>query len=234
MKAVPSILGTLVLMAVVAACATSPAAPTAPATAATAGRPAATATVASSPTVPTPGGVGGTPVASPVAPLPPVVMPTAAPSASPTAAATPTASGSSTATPATPRATASAAAPATARITTAGGKQVVVRTEVADTSESRSVGLSRRPSLPEDAGMLFVFPGEDQAAFWMKDTLIPLSIAFIASDGRILEIQDMEPLSEALHRPAQRYRYALEVNQGFFKKNEVNAGDRVEFQLGGR
>ena len=80
--------------------------------------------------------------------------------------------------------------------------------------------------------MLFVFSSDQQAAFWMKDTFIPLSIAFIAADGRILEIQDMQPLSTDLHRPPSAYRYALEVNQGFLKS--VKAGDRVEFQLGGR
>ena len=95
------------------------------------------------------------------------------------------------------------------------------------------MGLSKRESMPEQAGMLFVFPTDQQGAFWMKDTLIPLSIAFISADGRILEIQDMQPLSEELHIPASPYRYALEVNQGFFGKNEVNAGDTAEFVLGG-
>ena len=81
--------------------------------------------------------------------------------------------------------------------------------------------------------MLFIFVVDQQGPFWMKDTLIPLSIAFIAADGRILEIQDMAPMTEELHRPAQSYRYALEVNQGFFSRNGVNPGDQVEIQLGG-
>ena len=123
--------------------------------------------------------------------------------------------------------------PPSACITTAGGRTVLLKLEVADTAERRSVGLSRRESLPEDAGMLFVFPGDQQAAFWMKDTLIPLSIAFVSADGIILEIQDMEPLSEELHRPSRSYRYALEVNQGFFVRNGVAVGDKVEFELGG-
>lgn len=106
--------------------------------------------------------------------------------------------------------------------------------EVADTPESRATGLSKRSSLPENAGMLFVFPSDGQAPFWMKDTWIPLSIAFISSDGRIVDIQDMQPMAEDLHRPAQPYRYALEVNQGFFEKNGVSTGDRVDLQLGGR
>ena len=111
---------------------------------------------------------------------------------------------------------------------------MTVRLEVADTPESRAIGLSHRPSLPAGDGMLFVFPSDDRAPFWMKDTLIPLSIAFISSDGRILDIQDMQQMTEDLHRPAQPYRYALEVNQGFFKNSGVKAGDRVELQLGGR
>ena len=106
--------------------------------------------------------------------------------------------------------------------------------EVADTSESRAVGLMRRSSMPETAGMLFIFPSDNQAPFWMKDTWIPLSIAFISSDGRIVDIQDMQPMTEDLHQSAQPYRYALEVNQGFFKKNAVSTGDRVDLQLGGR
>ncbi len=148
------------------------------------------------------------PAAAPAAPP----APTAAPTPVPTAAPAP---------PSGPY----------ARIVTAAGRQLYVKLEVADTPQARATGLSNRPSLPGDAGMLFVFPADQQAAFWMKDTLIPLSIAFISSEGRIVEIQDMERLSEDLHRPALPYRYALEVNQGFFKKNEVSPGDRVEFHL---
>lgn len=119
---------------------------------------------------------------------------------------------------------------ARARIQTAAGGPVEIQIEVADTPESRSMGLSRRPSLPEGSGMLFIFAVDQQGPFWMKDTLIPLSIAFIGADGRILEIQDMAPMSEELHRPVQGYRYALEVNQGFFSRNGVNPGDRVDIQ----
>ena len=76
--------------------------------------------------------------------------------------------------------------------------------------------------------MLFVPGGDTRTGFWMKDTKIPLSIAFIASDGTILETQDMEPLSEELHRPARAYYYALEVNQGWFERHGLGLGDRVE------
>ena len=121
-----------------------------------------------------------------------------------------------------------------AQIVTADGRAVFVSLEVAATPEQRTVGLSKRALLPAGSGMLFVYPADHQTAFWMKDTWIPLSIAFISADGRILEIQDMEPRSEDLHQPAQAYRNALEVNRGFFENNGVKAGDRVELQLGGR
>lgn len=81
--------------------------------------------------------------------------------------------------------------------------------------------------------MLFVFQQDQGGAFWMKNTLIPLSIAFIAADGSIVDIQDMQPLSEDLHRPSRPYRYALEVNQGFFRDNGLGPDSRVEFHLGG-
>jgi uncharacterized membrane protein (UPF0127 family) len=121
-----------------------------------------------------------------------------------------------------------------ARIATASGKQVNIKLEIADTPSTRETGLMNRNSLPADSGMLFVFPSDILAAFWMRNTLIPLSIAFISADGTIINIQDMQPLSESLHAPATMYRYALEANLGFFKDNGVIAGDRAEFQLGGR
>jgi uncharacterized protein len=124
--------------------------------------------------------------------------------------------------------------PPYASIVTASGKQLYVKLEVADTPQSMATGLMNRTYLAPDAGMVFVFPADDQVPFWMKDTLIPLSIAFVASNGTIVEIQDMQPETEDLHRPAKPYRYALEVNQGYFGNNGVSAGDKIEFQLGGR
>ena len=85
-----------------------------------------------------------------------------------------------------------------------------------------------RQQLPEDVGMLFAFPQDTGTAFWMKDTVIPLSIAFVTADGAILDIQDMEPLSETLHQAPQPFRYALEVNQGWFQRHRIVAGDRLE------
>ena len=108
------------------------------------------------------------------------------------------------------------------------GEGVELTVELARTAEERSRGLMFRDELAEDGGMLFVYVDDTEAGFWMKDTLIPLSIAFIAADGTILDIQDMEPQSEDTHRPPEAYRYALEVNQGWFREHGFATGDRVE------
>lgn len=120
---------------------------------------------------------------------------------------------------------------ATATIVVIGGDEgegVELTVELARTAGERSRGLMLREELAEDGGMLFVFPGDTEAGFWMKDTSVPLSIAFIAEDGTILDIQEMEPLSEDVHRPPEPYRYALEVNQGWFEEQGFGTGDRVE------
>ena len=119
-------------------------------------------------------------------------------------------------------------ATATITLIDGAGKRTELTVELARTAAERSRGLMFREELPEDRGMLFVFRRETKTGFWMKDTKIPLSIAFIASDGLILETQDMEPLSAALHTPARKYRWALEVNQGWFERHGLGAGDRVE------
>jgi uncharacterized membrane protein (UPF0127 family) len=119
---------------------------------------------------------------------------------------------------------------ATATIVVIGGEGegVELTVELARTAGERSRGLMFREELAEDGGMLFVYVEDTEAGFWMKDTLIPLSIAFIAADGTILDVQDMEPLSENTHRPPEPYRYGLEVNQGWFRKHGLGRGDRVE------
>jgi hypothetical protein len=119
---------------------------------------------------------------------------------------------------------------ATATIVVIGGEGegVELTVELARTAGERSRGLMFREELAEDGGMLFVFPEDTEAGFWMRDTLIPLSIAFIAADGTIVDIQDMEPLSEDTHRPPEAYLYALEVNQGWFGHHGFGPGDRVE------
>lgn len=109
-----------------------------------------------------------------------------------------------------------------------GGEPVEVEAEVADDDAERQRGLMERTALAEDAGMLFVFGRERPLSFWMKNTLIPLSVAYIDSEGRIVDIQDMQPLDETPHPSAEPAQYALEVNQGFFEERGIEAGDRVE------
>ena len=100
--------------------------------------------------------------------------------------------------------------------------------EIADTPESREQGLMNRTSMGEDEGMIFVFDDESKVSFWMKNTQLPLSIAFIAADGTIRQIEDMEPESLASVPSYRNVLYALEVNQGWFDIHGVNPGDVVD------
>ena len=109
-----------------------------------------------------------------------------------------------------------------------GPEPVEVEAEVADDRAERQRGLMERSALAENAGMLFVFGQEQVRSFYMKNTLIPLSIAYIDAEGRIVDIQDMEPLDETSRRSAAPLRYALEVNQGFFEEHGIEVGDTVE------
>jgi uncharacterized membrane protein (UPF0127 family) len=111
-----------------------------------------------------------------------------------------------------------------------GGEEVEVRVEIADSPDEQATGLMNRTALAEDRGMLFVFPEEEVRSFWMKNTLIPLSIAYMDSEGRIVDLQDMKPLDEEEphYVSAEPARYALEVNKGFFEENGVEVGDRAE------
>jgi uncharacterized membrane protein (UPF0127 family) len=104
--------------------------------------------------------------------------------------------------------------------------------EIARTEEERAQGLMYRKSLDDGKGMLFIFERDEILSFWMKNTLIPLSIAFIASDGRILEIRDMEPESLSPVRSGRSARYALEVPRGWFSRTGVKPGDRFLFEPG--
>lgn len=101
----------------------------------------------------------------------------------------------------------------------------VLTAEVADTPAEREVGLMRRPSMPDNQGMLFVFPADGRQCMWMKDTLIPLSVAFIDAQGRIVNIADMLPHSRQIHCSEGPVRYALEMNRGWFQRRAVQAGD---------
>lgn len=111
---------------------------------------------------------------------------------------------------------------------------VEVSVEVADSDPERQRGLMHRESLAADAGMVFVFPADTGGGFWMKNTLVPLSIAFYDRDGRILRILDMEPCRRdpcPIYDPGVRYRGALEVNRGAFRRWGVSEGDTIRLEL---
>ncbi len=101
--------------------------------------------------------------------------------------------------------------------------------EVVNKYEDMKLGLMHRKHLPEDAGMLFVYQSDQWLSFWMKNTYIPLSIAFINSKGTIVDIQKMEPQTTNSHRSKKAAKYGLEVNQGWFEEHDVKVGDRVIF-----
>jgi uncharacterized membrane protein (UPF0127 family) len=111
-----------------------------------------------------------------------------------------------------------------------GERVVRVDVELAESPEERRQGLMGRESLADDAGMLFLYPEDHRGGFWMKDTLIPLSIAFLDADGTVLAILDMDPCetdSCPTYDPGVAYRSALEVNQGAFAEWGVEPGDVV-------
>jgi hypothetical protein len=99
--------------------------------------------------------------------------------------------------------------------------------EVATTPEQTSKGLMHRFSLRPDHGMLFVLDRVEMRSFWMKNTFIPLSIAFIGEDGRIVNIENMAPQDERLHWSRAPVRYALEMRRGWFAERGIAPGDRV-------
>jgi uncharacterized protein len=99
--------------------------------------------------------------------------------------------------------------------------------EVASTPETRATGLMNRFSLQQDHGMLFIFEAPQPLAFWMKDTYVPLSIAFVDRSGRILNIEDMRPRDESTHLSSGPALYAIEMRQGWFTAKGIGAGDIV-------
>jgi uncharacterized protein len=114
-----------------------------------------------------------------------------------------------------------------------GGDTVEVDVEVADTSLERSRGLSGREELAENAGMVFLVPEPTESFFWMKDTLIPLSVAFWDQQGRIFRIHHMEPCPAEpciQYPPGAPWTGAVEVNQGFFEDHGVEVGDVVRLK----
>ena len=114
-----------------------------------------------------------------------------------------------------------------------GAGQVKINVEYAKTTEELKAGLMNRAKFPKNSGMLFIFPDENNRSFWMKNTLIPLDIIFVSSNGRINEIATLKPCPEdvgycpsyASKNPVQ---YVIEVNAGFAQKNRIVDGDILE------
>jgi uncharacterized membrane protein (UPF0127 family) len=103
-----------------------------------------------------------------------------------------------------------------------------IRAEVARTPLQTQTGLMFRPQMAAHEGMLFVFDGLERRCFWMKNTVLPLTIAFVADDGRIVNLADMQPQSLQSHCSAEPVRFALEMNQGWFAKRGIAPGFRLK------
>jgi hypothetical protein len=104
----------------------------------------------------------------------------------------------------------------------------VIQAEVASNTATRSQGLMLRKSMAQGAGMLFLFDESAVHCMWMKNTLIPLSVAFIDERGEIVNIADMQPLDETTHCASRPVRFAVEMNLGWFKKRGIGPGMRVD------
>ncbi len=103
----------------------------------------------------------------------------------------------------------------------------LVKAEVAANEPDREQGLMYRTQLPANQGMLFIFEQPAGHCFWMKNTFLPLSIAFLADDGTIVNIERMAPQTESNHCPTQPVRFALEMNQGWFSEKGIKPGMRI-------
>jgi hypothetical protein len=103
----------------------------------------------------------------------------------------------------------------------------VIRAEVASTLLQQQIGLMHRRTLGANEGMLFVYDSAAPRCFWMRNTLLPLSIAFVDDDGTIVNIADMQPLNDQSHCSARPVRFALEMNQGWFAKRGIGPGFRL-------
>jgi len=106
----------------------------------------------------------------------------------------------------------------------------IIDAQVAQTPAQMEIGLMHRKSMPTNEGMLFVFPDKQERCFWMKNTLMPLTIAFLADDGTLLQTEDMQAGSLASHCSKQPVRYALEMNLGWFKQRGLQPGTRLQIK----
>jgi uncharacterized membrane protein (UPF0127 family) len=125
----------------------------------------------------------------------------------------------------------------TAVFESASGATATMTIEVADTDELRICGLMHRLSMPEDQGMLFVFERDSNGAFWNRNTFIPLTLAWIAADGSIVDLTDMDPVRpedspqrNTLYSPRAGYRYVIEANRGWFERKGIAIGDKARLE----
>ena len=112
------------------------------------------------------------------------------------------------------------------------GNKARMDVQLATMFHQRQIGLMHRTSMPADEGMLFVFPEPAMQCFWMKNTLLPLTAAFVAADGRIVNLADMQPLSEQNHCSTEPVVYVLEMQQGWFKRHGVRPGMKLRDMQG--
>jgi uncharacterized protein len=110
---------------------------------------------------------------------------------------------------------------------TLGAGMHLIQAQVAATNEQRSTGLMFRQEMPAGEGMLFVFEEPTRQCFWMKNTLLPLTAAFVADDGTIVNLEDMKPQTTEPHCSARPVRYVLEMHRGWFEKRGVKAGSQL-------
>jgi len=102
-----------------------------------------------------------------------------------------------------------------------------INAELASTPQQREIGLMFRTAMPANDGMLFAFEQPGQQCFWMRNTLIPLSVAFLGDDGSVVNIDDMKPQTLDSHCSAKPVRFVLEMNEGWFAKRGIKAGSRL-------
>lgn len=112
------------------------------------------------------------------------------------------------------------------RVTLSAGMHLI-QAQVAATPQERAVGLMFRQEMPVNEGMLFAFEQASEQCFWMKNTLIPLTAAFVADDGTIVNLADMQPQSLDSHCSSKPVRFVLEMNKGWFSKRGVKAGSKL-------
>ena len=110
-----------------------------------------------------------------------------------------------------------------------GKNNIKINAKIADTDKLRQIGLMGVKSLPKDNGMLFIFDEESKHCFWMKNTYLPLTIAFIDKNKKILEIQDMQTNTEIPYCPKMNITYTLEMNKGWFEQNNIKINDVLDF-----